>query len=89
MNPVRIVDFGYTINLTPSPKGTLWYWSVDSERGQEWSSVESTFAQSKEAALAYRDALRDAETCGSLSIDCILKRPTACPLCRPKKGEEE
>ena len=54
---VRYVAFGYTITLTPSRKGTVWYWSVESERGEEWSSVEATFAEAKDAARAYRDAL--------------------------------
>ena len=47
--------FGYTI--TVSPKGTLWRWSVKSERGEEWSSVESTHDEAFGAALSYRDAL--------------------------------
>tara|TARA_Y100001938_G_scaffold135921_1_gene198152 strand:- start:2133 stop:2363 length:231 start_codon:yes stop_codon:yes gene_type:complete len=56
---VRYVAFGYTITLTPSRKGTVWYWSVESEfAGTPWSSVEATFAEAKEAAFSYRDALR-------------------------------
>ncbi len=54
---VRYVAFGYTITLTPSPNGSVWRWSLESERGEEWSSVEATFAEAKDAARAYRDAL--------------------------------
>ena len=48
---------GTEYTITVSPKGTLWRWSVKSERGEEWSSVEATYDEAFGAALAYRDAL--------------------------------
>lgn len=54
---VEYAAFGYTITLIPSRKGTVWFWSVKSERGEEWSSVEATYDEAFGAALAYRDAL--------------------------------